>query len=149
MNEGLSDILEISEPVLLGSGYEFTEGPCWHPDGFFYFVDLRSKPSRVMKVRPGEEPELVRASDDEINGITYDLDGNLVWCEGANRRIGRMYPDGRVDVVCDNVDGKRLNRVNDVCCRSDGSIWFTDPSMRIPPTDRDTQESAVVRVGPD
>lgn len=149
MNEGLEDILETTEPQRLATGFAFTEGPCWHPDGFYYFVDLRSQPTRVLKLRPVSEPELVRASDDEINGITYDLDGNLVWCESGNRRIGRMYPDGRIDVVCDNIDGKRLNRPNDVICRSDGSIYFTDPSMRVPPTERDTQDSATYRLDAD
>jgi gluconolactonase len=59
-----------------------------------------------------------------------------------------MSPEGRVDVVADKFDGKRLNRLNDVTCKSDGSLWFTDPSMRIPPADRDVQDSAVYRVGP-
>ncbi len=149
MNEGLGDILETTEPVLVATGFAFTEGPCWHPDGFYYFVDLRSRPSRVLKVRPGGEPELVRASDDEVNGVTYDLDGNLVWCESANRRIGRMYPDGSTGVVCDNIDGKRLNRPNDVICRSDGSIYFTDPNLRIPAAERDIAESGVYRFDPD
>ncbi|MGE0056550.1 MAG: SMP-30/gluconolactonase/LRE family protein [Dehalococcoidia bacterium] len=149
MNEGLGDILETTEPVQVATGFAFTEGPCWHPDGFYYFVDLRSQPSRVMKVRPGDEPELVRASDDEVNGVTYDLAGNLVWCESANRRIGRMYPDGSTDVVCDNIDGKRINRPNDVICRSDGSIYFTDPNLRIPAAEREIAESGVYRVDPD
>jgi gluconolactonase len=149
MNQGLSDILETTVPERLATGFAFTEGPCWHPDGFYYFVDLRSQPSRVMKIRPGGEPEVVRSSADEINGITYDLDGNLVWCEAANRRIGRMYPDGRTGVVCDNIDGKRLNRVNDVCCRSDGAIYFTDPNLRIPAAEREIADSGVYRVDPD
>jgi gluconolactonase len=149
MNEGLSDILGTPAPELVATGFAFTEGPVWHPDGFYYFVDLRSEPSRVMKVRPGEEPEVVRASGDQVNGITFDLDGNLVWCESANRRIGRRYDDGRIEAVCDNVDGKRINRPNDVICRSDGAIYFTDPNMRIPYADRDIHDSGVYRVDPD
>lgn len=149
MNEGLTDILETTEPELVASGFEFTEGPCWHPDGFYYFVDLRSQPSRVLKIRPGEAAQLVRASEDQINGITYDLNGNLVWCESANRRIGRYLADGRTEVVCDRVDGKRINRPNDVICRSDGSIYFTDPNLRIPAAEREIAESGVYRVDPD
>ena len=92
---------------------------------------------------------MVRESADQVNGITYDLDGNLIWCESANRRLGRMYPDGRVDVYCDNLDGKRLNRPNDVICRSDGSIYFTDPGLRIPPAERDNHDFGTYRIDPD
>lgn len=148
MNDGLDDILATKDAELVATGFQFTEGPCWHPDGFYYFVDLRSTPTRIWKVRPGESPEVVRESDAQVNGITYDLDGNLIMCESGFRRIARMYPDGRVEVVCDNVDGKKLNRPNDVVCRSDGSIWFTDPNMRIPPGEREIEDSNVIRVDP-
>src|SRR5712691_7134659 len=71
---------------------------------------------------------------DPINGCYYfvDLHRRIVMCEGGNRRITRMHADGRIDVLVDRFEGKRLNRPNDVICRSDGSIYFTDPGLRVP-----------------
>ena len=54
----LPDILETAEPERLATGFKFTEGPLWHPDGFWYFVDLRS--NRLHRIRAGQKPELVR-----------------------------------------------------------------------------------------
>jgi gluconolactonase len=38
---GLSDVLETTKLEKVAGGFVFTEGPLWHPDGFFYFVDIR------------------------------------------------------------------------------------------------------------
>ena len=48
---GLAQILEQSEAERLATGFVFTEGPLWHPDGFYYFVDVRA--SRFYRMRPG------------------------------------------------------------------------------------------------
>jgi gluconolactonase len=65
------------------------------------------------------------------NGNTLDREGRLVSCEHGNRRVSRTEPDGSITVIADRYDGKRLNSPNDVVVRSDGSIWFTDPSYGI------------------
>ena len=61
------------------------------------------------------------------NGHTVDRQGRLVSCEHGARRVTRTEFDGRVTVIADSHDGKRLNSPNDVVVKSDGSIWFTDP----------------------
>ena len=130
---GLSEILESSEAERLATGFVFTEGPVWHPDGFYYFVDVRA--SRFYRLRPGGQPELLRENTAEGNGTTFDPQGRLVICEGGNRRLTRWPADGSFassEVLIDRVEGKRLNRPNDVVCRSDGSIYFTDPGLRVP-----------------
>ena len=38
---GLSDILETTQLEKVAGGFVFTEGPLWHPDDFWYFVDIR------------------------------------------------------------------------------------------------------------
>jgi gluconolactonase len=65
------------------------------------------------------------------NGNTLDRQGRLVTCEHGNRRVSRTEHDGSITVIADRWDGKRLNSPNDVVVRSDGSIWFTDPSYGI------------------
>jgi gluconolactonase len=146
----LSQILEPGEAERLATGFVFTEGPVWHPDGFYYFVDVRA--SRFYRLRPGGQPELLRENTGEGNGTTFDPQGRLVLCEGGNRRLTRWPADGRFaasEVLIDRVDGKRLNRPNDVVCRSDGSIWFTDPGLRVPLAEREQETAAVYRVRAD
>ena len=74
----------------------------------------------------------MRANTGEGNGTTFDLQGRLVICEGGNRRVTRWAADGSSEVLMDRYEGKRLNRPNDVVCKSDGSIYFTDPGLRVP-----------------
>ncbi len=65
------------------------------------------------------------------NGNTLDGAGRLVTCEHGNRRVTRTEHDGSVAVLADRYQGKRFNSPNDVVVRSDGSVWFTDPSYGI------------------
>ena len=147
MPETIADLLDSTEAEKLAGGFEFTEGPLWHPDGFYFFVDIRT--SRLYRITPGGAPEVVRENTGGGNGTTFDLEGRVVMCEMENRRVVRQNADGsNVEVLCDSFEGKRLNRPNDVMCRSDGSIWFTDPAGRIPFADRDLP-AAVYRVSPD
>jgi len=147
MTDELAAILEGSEAVRLATGFVFTEGPLWHPDGFYYFVDVRA--SRLFRIVPGRAPELVREGTGGGNGTTFDLEGRLVLCEGDNRRVTRTSADGRIDVLMDRFEGKRLNRPNDVVCRSDGNIYFTDPGLRVPLGERELPYAGVYRVAPD
>lgn len=72
-----------------------------------------------------------RSPAGHINGNTLDREGRLVSCEQGNRRVTRTEPDGRVTVLADRFEGKRLNSPNDAVVRSDGSVWFTDPDFGI------------------
>jgi gluconolactonase len=147
MADALSTILETREAERLATGFGFTEGPLWHPDGFYYFVDIRR--STLHRLIPGKEPEVVRADTGEGNGTTFDLQGRLILCEGGHRCLTRMSTDGRVEVLVDRFEGKRLNRPNDVVCKSDGSIYFTDPGLRVPLAERELASAGVYRLRPD
>jgi gluconolactonase len=72
-----------------------------------------------------------RSPAGHVNGNTLDREGRLVSCEQGNRRVTRTEPDGRVTVLADRFEGKRLNSPNDAVVRSDGSVWFTDPDFGI------------------
>jgi gluconolactonase len=142
----LTDILETTDLVRVATGFKFTEGPLWHPDGFFYFVDLPS--NLLFRMVPGQAPEKVRTTQGG-NGTTFDLQGRLLNCEGEGRRVTRADHDGTVSVLIDRFEGKRLNRPNDVICHSDGSIFFTDPSLRVPPAERELDHAGIYRIAPD
>jgi len=147
MNDVLAAILDTPAAERLATGFVFTEGPLWHPDGYFYFVDVRA--SKLYRVTPGRAPEVLREQTGGGNGTTFDLQGRLVLCEGDNRRVTRTGADGSIEVLADRFEGKRLNRPNDVVCRSDGSIYFTDPGLRVPLAERELTQAGVYRIAPD
>jgi len=147
MADALSALLDSPQPERLATGFVFTEGPLWHPEGFYYFVDIRQ--SRLHRVFPGKAPELVRDQTGEGNGTTFDLQGRLVICEGGNRRVTRWSSHTQSEVLMDRWEGKRLNRPNDVVCRSDGSFYFTDPGLRVPFAERELPNAGVYRIKPD
>lgn len=65
------------------------------------------------------------------NGHTLDREGRVVACEHGGRRVSRLGHDGRWTTLADRYQGRRLNSPNDVVVKSDGSIWFTDPTYGI------------------
>lgn len=147
MADAMSAILETTQAERLATGFVFTEGPLWHPDGFYYFVDVRA--SMLYRVTPGRPHEVVREKTGGGNGTTFDLQGRLILCEGDNRRLTRRAADDRFEVLVDRFEGKRLNRPNDLVCRSDGSIYFTDPGLRVPLAEREVEHAGVYRIAPD
>jgi gluconolactonase len=66
------------------------------------------------------------------NGLTFDPEGRLVICQHGNRRVIRVEPHGNITVIADSFEGRRLNSPNDVVCRSDGTVFFTDPPFGLP-----------------
>ena len=147
MAEDLSNIVESSEPTVLTTGWGRTEGPLWHSEGYVTFVDLEA--SRLLRWDTNGEVSVVREGTGEGNGCTFDRQGNLIMCEGADhRRVTRMDANGAVTVIADRWDGKRFNKPNDVICRSDGTLFFTDPGLRLPAELREMDIAGVFRVDP-
>jgi gluconolactonase len=144
----LNDIVESPEAERLATGFVFTEGPLWHPDGYLLFVDIRR--SQICKLVPGGKPEVIREDSGESNGMTFDAQGRVVICEMVNRRVTRMEADGSFTVLADRWDQKRLNRPNDVVGKSDGSLYFTNPGReRLDPAQVDLAFNSVHRIRPD
>jgi gluconolactonase len=124
MTDKLSEVLEHLETEPLTTGHTFTEGPVWHPDGYFLFTDVPN--IYRLDVDTGNLTT-IRSSDAGSNGMTLDLQGWLVICDGLHRRVTRMEPDGTITTVAGSYQGRQLNRPNDVVFRSDGTMYFTDP----------------------
>jgi len=117
-------------------GFGFIEGPIWVRTGsYLLFSDLPK--NTIMKwspdgsvsvfrkgIFPGSYPEGVQIGS---NGLTLDKQGRLIAAEHGNRRVSRIEKDGTVTVLADRYEGKRLNSPNDLVCRSNGDVYFTDP----------------------
>ena len=110
----------------LGTGFEFTEGPIWHPvEHFLLFSDMPGDVRRRWDRRGGVR-EAKRPSN-KCNGMTYDAELNLIVCEHATSSLIRERADGRREVLASHFEGRELNSPNDVCVHSSGAIYFSDP----------------------
>src|SRR5437879_4572764 len=110
----------------IASGMRFTEGPVWFGDGrYLLFSDIPN--DRIIKWE--EETGAVstfRQPSTYANGNTRDRIGRLITCEMGSQRLTRTEYDGRITVLANTFDGKRLTGPNDVVVKSDGSVWFSD-----------------------
>lgn len=115
----------------LYTGCKWAEGPAWFGGGrYLVWSDIPN--NRQMRYDETDDSVSVfRAPSDNSNGNTVDRQGRQVTCEHGARRVTRTEHDGTVTVIADRFEGKRLNSPNDVVVKSDGSIWFTDPTYGI------------------
>ncbi len=109
------------------TGFNFVEGPVWFGAwGQTVFSDLGSGRQHLWDARTGQV-SVFRADSNYTNGAAKDREGRLICCEQGLRRVVRIEHDGKLTVLADKYNGKKLNSPNDVVVKSDGSIWFTDP----------------------
>lgn len=114
----------------LWTGGRWTEGPAWFGDSrTLLFSDIPN--DRMLQWAEGLGVREFRAPANYSNGNTRDREGRLISCEHGRRCVSRTETDGSVSVLVDRYQDKRLNSPNDVIVKSDGSIWFTDPSYGI------------------
>jgi gluconolactonase len=110
----------------LGTGFLFTEGPVWHPSGkFLLFSDMPGDHLRRWSARDGVTT--FRQPCQKSNGLTYDRQGRLLTCEHASSQVTRTEPDGRLVPLATHYRGQQLNSPNDIVCKRDGGIYFSDP----------------------
>ena len=110
----------------LGEGYAWLEGPVWFADHQCLLVsDLPD--NRILRWSERGGVSVFRQPSGFANGHARDRQGRLLGCSHRHRCITRTELDGALTVLADRYGGKRLNGPNDIICRSDGSIWFTDP----------------------
>jgi gluconolactonase len=110
----------------VGTGFDFTEGPIWHPlDQFLLFSDMPADVRRRWDPRRGVVE--VRRPSNKCNGMTYDAELNLIVCEHATSQLVRERPGGQREVIASHFENQELNSPNDVCVHTSGAIYFSDP----------------------
>lgn len=115
----------------VATGFRWAEGPVYFRDlGCLIWSDIPN--NRMMRwLEDDGHVSVFRAPSNYSNGNTRDRQGRLITCEHDTRRVTRTELDGRIVVLIDRFEGKRLNAPNDVVVASDGAIWFTDPGYGI------------------
>ncbi|GHA27952.1 gluconolactonase [Devosia pacifica] len=111
-------------------GCRWSEGPVWFNDGgYLIWSDIPN--NRMLRWVPESGVTVYRQPSNYVNGNTRDLEGRMVSCSHGARAVLRTEPDGTITTLVSHHQGKRLNSPNDVVVRSDGTIWFTDPTYGI------------------
>jgi gluconolactonase len=111
----------------LATGFIFTEGPLWHRrDKYLLFSDMPGDHLRRWSQKDGVTT--FRKPCNKSNGLTWDLQGRLIVCEHASSHLTRTEPDGKITVLASHHAGKELNSPNDVVAKSDGAVYFSDPT---------------------
>ncbi len=115
----------------VATGFGFLEGPAADPDGNLYFSDIVNE--RIHHWSPNTGVTVFREQSGRANGLRVNLDGTLLVCEMATRRVTAIDQDGRLTILADRYENLRLNSPNDLWVDPKGGIYFSDP--RYGPTD--------------
>ncbi|MEW6248265.1 MAG: SMP-30/gluconolactonase/LRE family protein [Nitrospirota bacterium] len=128
---------------MIADGFTWLEGPVWNKQGgYLLFSDIPG--NAVYKWKDGEGVSLLlkpsgysgaapfQGKEPGSNGLSFDRTGRLVLCQHGDRRIARLEPDGRLTVLADRFEGKRINSPNDLVFKSNGDLYFTDPPFGLP-----------------
>ena len=137
------------------TGFDFTEGPIWHPrEQSVIFSDILG--NSLFRWTAASSLEKIRRNSYMANGNAYDRQGRVVTCEHATSRISRTdFAHGsELEVLATHYQGQQLNSPNDVVVKSDGLIYFTDPTSGRSagygvPREPDLPFSGVYRLHPD
>ena len=131
-----------ARPEELATGFGFTEGPVWSPDGDLLFSDpnentlyrwTRDGQVSVFRTKSGYAGvDISEFKQPGSNGLTFDPQGRLTVCQHGERRVIRIEPTGAITVLADRYQGKRLNSPNDLVYKRDGALYFTDPPFGLP-----------------
>jgi gluconolactonase len=111
----------------VAAGYAFAEGPAWSPSGFLIFSDIPN--NKLLQFTPGQPANVFRENSNGATGNRFDAQGRLYSCESHSRRVTRTDKKGKVEILAERWQGKRLNAPNDLAIRKDGDIYFTDPAF--------------------
>ena len=115
-----------AQPVLLGSGFSFTEGPATDHWGNVYFTDQPNDKIHRWDWKTGAITEFLSPTG-RSNGMGFNKQRNLIAAADMHGEIWSIDSNGNVDVLVDNYEGKLLNGPNDVWIDPKGGIYFTDP----------------------
>ena len=109
----------------IASGFPGGEGPVWSRAGYLLFSDFST--NTIHRYDPGKGVGVFRKDSNGANGNTFDRQGRLYTCEYRSRRVTRTNKSGKIAVLAERWEGKRLNAPNDIIVRRDGHVYFTDP----------------------
>jgi len=130
---------------LVDNGFQFTEGPVWK-DGALYFSDIDG--NKIYKWTADSGTTIFRAPSGKSNGLTLDLEGNIIIAGHFARHVARLESPDSITIIASEYNGKKFNSPNDIVVKSDGSIWFTDPDFGLAGSPSEIGFCGVYRINP-
>lgn len=136
----------------VAGGLQWAEGPLWNDrTGGLFLSDVEANRLLAWSEAGGLRTVLEQSGytgsapftgrEPGSNGLAFDPEGRLVFCQHGERRISRLEPDGSRTVLVDRYpatpEGKRLNSPNDLVHSRAGDLYFTDPPFGLPRTHSD------------
>jgi gluconolactonase len=126
---------------VIASGFDWTEGPVW--DRFNEWLLFSDVPANTIYrwregigvdvyLKPSGYTGRVNYGSGGSNGLAFDARGRLIACEHGDRRLAVLEHEGGKRTLTDNYQGKRYSSPNDLCVKSNGDIYFTDPPYGLP-----------------
>ena len=147
--ESANDLLAEQNVRKLASGMNFIEGPVWTNDdgGYLVFSDIPADELKKWTEKDGVTT--FRKPSHNSNGNTRDRQGRLITCEHGSRRVTRTENDGSVTVLAETFNSRKLNSPNDVVVKSDGTLFFTDPTYGLEKRPQEQPGQFVYRLNPE
>lgn len=136
----------------VASSVAFTEGPTVDALGNVYFTDTTN--SRIFRLSLDGVRTIFREPSNRANGLIFDAEGRLIACEASDEKVNQPrvtrtdLTTGKVEILAERFEGKRLNEPNDVTLDGKGRIYFTDRPRAKPDSDQ-TGVNAVYRIDTD
>lgn len=141
-----SMLKEGTEPEIVTEGYQFTEGPVWHPQGYLLFSDIPA--NIIYKWRPGQRrADVFLTPTGHSNGLALNENNHLIICRHEGQ-VSALRGDTLV-TLASRYQGKRLNSPNDLAIKSNGGIYFTDPPFGVSEAEKELNISGVYRITDD
>lgn len=145
--EAQSLIADGAEVKKLHGEFEFIEGPIADPEGNVYFSDIPANRTYIWTV--DGELKIFREDTGGANGLNFDSDGNLYFCEGTKQRVTMMDPAGKLTTIVERYEGNRLNSPNDLWFDAKGGFYLTDPRYQFFTYEMEQDGEHVYYISPD
>ena len=142
----MAQLFEDIQAERVATGLQYADGMVWAREGFLIFADALKK--TIYRLDPGTPPKPTEEDSNGAQGLAYDTQQRLYLCEPSTRRVMRMDRKGKLDVLVDAWQGKKLNAPNDVIVRRDGNVYFTDPAFASAIDSRELDFNGVFHVSP-
>jgi sugar lactone lactonase YvrE len=130
-NPGLSgefapnDAIASAKALLDGVGFG-PEDIALGPDGWMY---TGYRDGRIVRFRAdGDYQEFVDTGGYPL-GMRFDKDSKLIVAD-SDKGVLSISPNGAIEVLANSVDGEPIKFIDGLDVAEEGTIWFTDASMR-------------------